>query len=83
MSAALPRSPSRKKAQDAFAEALDQAGLGQQPQVARQPRLRLAQDFGEVGDGQFGLGQQRQDAQPRGFAGGLERRGERRQRQLG
>ena len=58
----------------ALAEALDQPRLGQEPQVAGQPRLRLAQDFGEVGDGQFGLGQQRQDAQPRGFAGGLQRR---------
>ena len=57
----------------AFAEALDQAGLGQEPQMARNARLRLAQDFGEVGDGQLGLGEQRQDAQPRRFARGLER----------
>ena len=60
----------------AFAKALDQAGLGQQPQMPRQPRLRLAQDFGEVGHRQFGLGQQRQDAQPRRLAGGFERGGQ-------
>ena len=64
----------------AFAEALDQAGFGQQPQVARNPRLRLAQDFGEIGDGQFRLGQQRQNAQPRGLARRLERRSEGRKR---
>ena len=56
----------------AFAEALDQAGLGQQLQMARDARLRLAQDVGEVGDGQLGLAEQRQDAQPRALAGGLE-----------
>ena len=61
----------------ALAEALDQAGLGQQPQMARQARLRLAQNFGEVGDRQLGLGEQRQDAQARGFACGLERCGQR------
>ena len=56
----------------AFAEALDQAGLGQQLEMARDARLRLAQDVGEVGDGQLGLGEQRQDAQPRLLAGRLE-----------
>ena len=57
-----------EKCPRAFAEALDQPGLGKQPQMARQPRLRLAQDLGEVGDGQLGLGDQRQDAQPRRFS---------------
>ena len=61
----------------ALAEALDQAGLGEQLQVPRDARLRLAQDVGEVGDGQLGLGQQRQHAQARLLAGGLERRIER------
>ena len=56
----------------AFAEALDQPGLGQEPQMPGDARLRLAQNVGEVGDGQFGLGQQRDDAQPRLLAGGLE-----------
>ena len=57
----------------AFAEALDQPGLGQQPQMARNARLRLAQDVGEVGDGQLGFGQQRQHAQARLLAGRLQR----------
>ena len=56
----------------ALAEALDQPGLGQQLEMARDARLRLAQDVGQVGDGQFGLGQQRQHAQARLLAGGLE-----------
>ena len=58
----------------ALAEALDQPGLGQQLEVARDARLRLAQNVGEVGDGQFGLGQQRQNAQPRVLAGGFQGR---------
>ncbi len=56
----------------AFAEALDQAGLGQELEMARDARLRLAQDVGEVGDRELGLGEQRQDAQPRRLAGRLE-----------
>ena len=58
----------------AFAEALDQTGLGQQLEVARDARLRLAQDVGQVGDGQLGLGQQRQQAQARVLAGRFEGR---------
>ena len=57
----------------AFAEALDQPGFGQQPQMPRDARLRLPQNVGEVGHRQLGLGQQRHDAQPRLFAGGLQR----------
>ena len=56
----------------ALAETLDQAGLGQQLEMARDARLRLAQDVGQVGDGQLGLGQQRQHAQARFLAGRLE-----------
>ena len=56
-----------------LAEPLDQAGLGQQLEMAGNPRLRLAQDFGELRHGQFRLGQQREDAQPRLFPGCLER----------
>ena len=67
----------------ALAEALDQAGFGQQLEMARDARLRLAQDLGEVGDRQLGLGQQRQDAQPRGLAGRLERGVEGIERQVG
>jgi hypothetical protein len=50
-----------------LAEALDQAGLGEKPQMARNARLRLAQDGGEVGDRQLGFAQEREDAQPRRF----------------
>ena len=67
----------------AFAEPLDQAGLGQQLEMARDARLRLAQDVGEIGDRQLGLGEQRQDAQPRRLAGRLEGAVERHERQLG
>ena len=69
-----PCSASRKKAQVPFAETLDQPGLGQELEMARDARLRLPQDVGEIGHGQFGLGQQREDAQPRLLACGLERR---------
>ena len=57
----------------ALAEALDQAGFGQQLEMARDARLRLPQDVGEIGDGQLGLGQKRQHAQARLLARGLER----------
>ncbi len=67
----------------AFAEALDQAGLDQQLEMARDARLRLAQDVGEVGDGQLGLGHQRQDAQPRRLARRLEGGVEGVERQVG
>ena len=66
----------------ALAEALDQPRLGQEPQMPGQPGLRLAQDFGEVRHGQFGLGEERQDAQPGGFARGLQRRRQSRKGQL-
>ena len=66
----------------AFAEALDQAGFGEKPQMPRQPRLRLAQDFGEVRHRQFGLGQQHQDAQPGGFARRLSALSSARQRSV-
>ena len=71
-----------EKGPRALAEALDQSGFGQQPQMTGQPRLRLAQDVGEVGDGQFGLRKQRQDAQAGCFAGGFERSGQRGETQL-
>src|SRR5262249_27951539 len=72
-----------KEGPGAFAEALDQTGLGQEPQMARDARLRLAQDVGELGDGQLGLRQERKDAQPCGLAGGLEGGVERGKRELG
>ena len=66
--AALAQTEERPRA---FAEALDQAGLGEKAQMARQAGLRLAQDLGEVGNRQLGLGDQRQDAQARGFPAAL------------
>ena len=51
-----PRSASRKNAQAPSRIALDQAGLGQQLEMARDARLRLAQDVGQVRDRQLGLG---------------------------
>ena len=51
-----------EKCPRSFAVALDQAGFGQKPQVAREAGLRLAQDGGEIGDGQFGFGDQHQEA---------------------
>ncbi len=62
-----------KECPRAFAEALDQAGFGEETQMPRKPRLGLPKDFGEVGDGQFGFREQRQNTQPRGFTGGFER----------
>ena len=67
----------------ALAEALDQAGLGQQPEMTRDARLRLAQDVGQIGDGQFGFRQQRQHAQARLLAGRLEGRVEGVEAELG
>ena len=56
----------------AFAEALDQAGLDQEPEMPRDARLRLAENLREVGHRQLGLGQQNQHAQPRVLARRLE-----------
>ncbi len=57
----------------AFRVAVDEAGLGEELQVARDARLRLAEDGGEVLHRQLGLGQQRQDAQARALARGFQR----------
>ena len=56
-----------------LAEAIDQAGFGEQLQVPRDARLRLAQDLGEVGNRQVGFSEQRQYAQARAFAGRTQR----------
>ena len=50
--AALAQAEERPRA---FAEALDQPGLGEELQMPRDARLRLAQDVGEVRDGELGL----------------------------
>ena len=65
-----------KEGPRALTETLDQAGLGKEPQMPRQPGLRLAQNLGEVGNRQFGLGKQRQNAQPRRFARRFQTAGE-------
>ena len=71
--AALAQTEERPRA---FAEALDQAGLGEEAQMPRKAGLRLAQNLGEVRDRQLGLGDQRQNAQAGGFACGLEHGGQ-------
>ena len=58
----------------ALAEALDQPGLDQKLEMARDARLRLPQDLGQVGHRQLGLAEQHQDAQARFLAGRLEGR---------
>ena len=58
----------------ALAEALDQPGLDQQLEMARDARLRLPQDLRQVGNRQFGLAEQDQDAQACFLAGSLEGR---------
>ena len=58
----------------ALAEALDQPRLGEQPEMTRNPRLRLAQDVGQVRYRQLVLGEQRENAHTRFFRGGLQRR---------
>ena len=78
--AALAQTKERPRS---FAESVDQAGLGEEPQMARNPRLRLAQDGGEVRHRELGLGEQRENAQPGGLAGGLQRAVERLERQVG
>ncbi len=53
----------------AFAVPLDEPGLGQELEMARDARLRLAEDIGQVGHRELALGKQRQHPQP-GFLGG-------------
>ena len=71
-SAPPPRFGEPEKRPGAFAETLDQPGLDQELEVARDARLRLPQNLGEIGHRQFGLAEQREDAQARLLAGGLE-----------
>jgi hypothetical protein len=54
-----------------LAEALDQAGFGEQLEVPGDARLRLPQNVGQVGNGELGFGEQREHAQARLLAGGL------------
>jgi hypothetical protein len=58
----------------ALAEALDQACLGEQLQVAADTGLALAEDDCQVLDAQFAARKEKQDAQARRLGGCLERR---------
>ena len=53
-----------EKCPRAFAMLVDNAGLGEQVEVPRDPGLRHAQDVGEVGDRQFAVLQEHRDPQP-------------------
>ena len=48
----------------ALAVLVDDAGFGEQLEMARDPRLRLPEDVGEVGDGQLAVLQQGDDPEP-------------------
>ena len=56
-----------------LAEALDQAGLGQQLQMPADARLALPEDLREVLDAELAGGEQQQDAQARRLGRRLER----------
>ena len=43
---------------------LDEAGLGEELEMARDARLRLAEDVGQVRHRELALGKQREDPQP-------------------
>jgi hypothetical protein len=57
----------------AFAEALDQPGLGQELQVPADARLALPEDHRQILDAQLTRGEQQQDAQARRLCRCLER----------
>ena len=56
----------------ALPEALEQPGLGQDPQVARDARLALPQDLDELAHRPLALRADRQQPQPRRVAGGTD-----------
>ena len=56
----------------ALAEAVEQAGLGQDLQVAGDARLALAQDLDELADGPLALRADREQAQARRVRGGAD-----------
>jgi hypothetical protein len=53
-------------------QALDQTGLAEDLQMARDPGLTLAHDLREVGDAEIARGAQRQEAQPCGLTRGSQ-----------
>ena len=54
-------------------KAHDETGIGEEFQMAREARLALREDLRQILDVVFAAGKQGQDAQPRDFAGRLER----------
>ena len=61
-----------KERPGAFAETIDQAGLHEKTQMARNAGLRLPQNRCELGDRELRLGKKRKDAQPRSLPRGLQ-----------
>ncbi len=61
----------------AFLAALEGAGVGEDLEVPRNPRLALSQHLRQFADRQLHQAQQREDAQPGGIGQGLESVGER------
>ena len=66
-----------------FAAALDEAGLDEELEMARDARLRLAQDRHDLAHRQLRLGEQRQKTQARLLSGGVQRRERRVEGQFG
>ena len=55
-----------------FAVFGDHAGIDEQPEMSRDPRLRLSEDLGEIGDRQLAVTEERDDPQPCLLANCLE-----------
>lgn len=55
-----------------FGRALDQPGLGEKPEVARNPGLALVHDLGDLADRQVAFGEQGQEPEPGRLGGGPE-----------
>ena len=56
----------------ALPNAVQQAAIAQQLQVARKPRLRLPEDFGKLHDAERAPSSQREQAKAGGFGGGAK-----------
>ena len=56
----------------ALAKALEQARIGQELEVARDPGLALAEHLGELADGPFALAAEHEQAQPARLGGGAQ-----------
>ena len=67
----------------AFLAPLDDAGIGEDLDVARDPRLALGENLGQFADRQFHPPQEREDAQPRRVRKRLEQVGKGKDRATG